>query len=389
MNILPIENTENDYFNIGIIINLFCNSTFYNNFPYILTEIVDSLSNENLNIIFVSFRLKKFLNNNMKLCYDSHNLLELFDNKSSVKVVLKEFIRIFHRLYENSPLFDIYSKGIDEDDEKIDLVNFVYLIYVFKIMFGFQEDCKHNNPRGESNLGQSDQYYKLDRHTLDLKQRNINITVKSAMRLISDNKEKLNPYFIINWGDQIYHTSEIIVKTSYPAWNDSFKLPINESSEINLIKSNVPIQFILYSKNLNQLHSSSSMQNQDEYIGESKIYINDLLKMLTINNNEHEGFYHISSISNIIKGQFNIKFKFDSELTDLIRNKMSNIDPLASNTNLFLTKNFFEGDNKNENFSFKTSLKATNNDFLNCNFTSEDLWKNLNQNIVIKYLKTG
>ena len=111
--------------------------------------------------------------------------------------------------------------------------------------------------------------------------------------------------------------------------------------------------------------------------------------MLTINNNEHEGFYHISSISNIIKGQFNIKFKFDSELTDLIRNKMSNIDPLASNTNLFLTKNFFEGDNKNENFSFKTSLKATNNDFLNCNFTSEDLWKNLNQNIVIKYLKTG
>ena len=109
-----------------------------------------------------------------------------------------------------------------------------------------------------------------------------------------------------------------------PGEYGSFKLPINESSEINLIKSNVPIQFILYSKNLNQLHSSSSMQNQDEYIGESKIYINDLLKMLTINNNEHEGFYHISSISNIIKGQFNIKFKFDSDvdLQELLRKKL-------------------------------------------------------------------
>jgi hypothetical protein len=308
---------------------------------------------------------------------------------------LKEFVTLYQGIYKERKLFDIYrQKESDDNETEIDLFNFIFMINCLKVIFGFQE-FRNQDPNEEKDIRQSDYFKSLNnKMTQEPRPRIIQIIVKSALRLVSSNSDKYNPFFVVKWGDNTYHTSETILRSSYPAWNESLKLTIFEK-DIHLIKGNVPIQFLLFSKSTSQLFSTKPNSDaQDEFIGETQFPLQDLFKLATSNNNnEHEGYYHILSNSGGIKGQFLIKFKFDSEVIEFLKSHITNQNYLTSGLNFNLTKNFFD-DKKSENFSFNTSaVKASNfnfnTDFMNCKLTSEDLWKNLNKNFVILNLKLG
>ncbi len=382
--LVSLDDSQSDEFlrDLGKILSIFSNNTFFQDYHLIFTEHVEILSKrESIQIIENGFKIKKFVNSNYKLKFDSYNLWEVFENKSNVKDLLKKLVEIYTVINLNQCSFDVYSKKDNEDDDsEIDIIKLFYLIFTMKLIYGFDQDEKENQYH---NLKESEYIKTLtNKITQDFKVRYIQITVKSAMRLVSESSEKYNPYFSVKWGDNTYHSSEVIMKSSYPAWNDSFKFPINEKKDLHLIKGNVPIQFILITRNINTMYSYNNFEQEDNYVGECTIFLNELLKSVS-NTGEFEGYFHITNKTNNIKGQFNIKFVLEQELIDYLTVNMNN--PSTSNLNFYLTKNFFE-DKKSDNFSFQTSLKATNfdfnNNFLNCKLTSEDLWKNLNQNIV-------
>jgi hypothetical protein len=64
-------------------------------------------------------------------------------------------------------------------------------------------------------------------------EKSISILIKSAKNFeLYECSTSPNPYFTINWDSNMYYSSDFILRSTYPAWNCSFSIPINDNREL-------------------------------------------------------------------------------------------------------------------------------------------------------------
>ena len=142
----------------------------------------------------------------------------------------------------------------------------------------------------------------------DVAMKKMIIDVYSGMNIVLPNSSltsRPNCFFVLEFDDKTYK-SDIIAKTSQPAWNEELEIKICETDYINKINS-LPIIISVF----------SSESNGDVLIGKGEIFPCKLFPFLN-KDNEVEDFYHISNENGNVMGQLNVKVKFEGDVGNTV-----------------------------------------------------------------------
>lgn len=135
------------------------------------------------------------------------------------------------------------------------------------------------------------------------------IDVYNGMNLVlpnSDLNSRPNCFFVLEFDDKTYK-SDIIAKTSQPAWNEELEIKICESDYTNKLNS-LPIIISVFSAEI----------GGDVFIGKGEIFPYKLFPFLN-EDNEVEDFYHVCGENGNVTGQLNVKVKFESNVGGNVR----------------------------------------------------------------------
>jgi hypothetical protein len=279
--------------------------------------------------------------------------------------------------------FSLYEK---KDEKNLDLFDFLLFIYKLRETSTLIENENINyqmdksnafinmNLRKEKNIPNLEtDFYKLT------------IIVYSASNLTLDNKkfsEKPNCYFIMNWKEDCF-TSDVVVKTSHPSWNQKLEIKIPSDHNLNL-KLNNPIVFQFFSKEFSEYeydiqsmsNKSTSTYNKNnkpnnsymqEFIGQLSVNIHEIINFNFFNERgEYEDFFNIMN-NNRVRGQVNIKFLIDEKNNSKMNNTQAN--RFSNYSSKF--------ENSKNNFNLNKKYEDDDD-----NLDTNSLWEKLNKNTV-------
>jgi hypothetical protein len=372
---LEADNGDLNINNIARLIEIFTDKKVF-------SEIYDY--NDVINEIFKNkkFNLKKTNKLTIdKFSFTEDRLKEIFAN---IDGELFENLISIYRAHKPNVDLSVYHS----DSNNIDLLDFILFLYSYKseliIVPKEEEDVKEKVVEVPSHIA---------------------LTIYSAMNIgVSNISRKPNCYFILSWGED-YFISETIIKTSHPAWNKKIDIKFNPELILAKINNDIAIQFYskddnLFNQNLLQDIGSDAIEskrNYDEYIGEIRIQLLDILNLLN-ENNEYVGFFHIKDKFEHVKGQAEIKIYFD----DSVLNTLATNNFKASLSRNEILLNSYALSNKNpldsmiilnhDSPKFKThgmpSLPTKKYEFEDQykDLDYNGLWEQLNQNTVIIFI---
>lgn len=297
------------------------------------------------------------------------DIFKIYDNDS-----IEQIIDIYQKEIESYTSFSVYPGAVLP---KIDLLDLLLYMYQYYQIFYQEEENKYLSER------MKDTNYMNPPEKMS----KIILYIYSASNIESSQiNQKPNCYFILYWGEYKL-ISETIIKTSHPAWNKKIDIELTTDMLQNKLNDNIIIQFYNKDDNLfnqNMLYNTTNTLKEsahDEYIGEVHINLNDTLNLLN-ENNEYEGFYHVLSRNDKVKGQVNIKLYFEDKLMNTIKSSHS----IRNNNNNNNTINTINTYAKNQTLipTFLTSKMYQYDD--DKDLDTKALWEKLNNNTVYIYI---
>jgi hypothetical protein len=296
----------------------------------------------------------------------------LFNNDNEE---MKKIVEIFSQ-EENKIQFGIYTHN-NQEDNCIDLLDFLFYLYKFS-QVNLESQYVYN-PLLKYN--QRSAYNSQPSSTLT-------IFIYSASNLTLENSSfniKPNSYFTLQWGEDSF-TSDVVIKTSHPSWNQKLEVVIGLNNIKNKFSSDILISF--FNKLERDSNSNISTYSYDEFIGEVRINLMEIYRMKFFNlKGEYEDFFNIMN-NERIRGQLNTQFILDEMLAQALGKENVNESNISYTGSQFpsLRENTFNN-NYNYNRSSLPMSLTSNKNYQNedvSHLDTESLWDKINKNTVKK-----
>ena len=332
-----------------------------NTFDYYLNSKIINLDNEDLNIL----NYLKDKQTKVDISINNNSTLNDKNNKTIKKLLTTH-----------------YDYGFNETNDYFDVVSLC--LFIFDYYYNLNDETLQNYLKIKNNIYSKTQPYIYKKQqqyfnhtvnninipnlnlnnvqTIDKSNLNVNnikndtkkmvVSVLSGHNIIKPNSDftsRPNCYFVLEFDENNY-TSDVVMNSSQPNFNEELKIEINSEEYIPKLKA-----LLIYITVFSFVDENGSI-----FIGRCEISPSKMFPFLN-DNNECEDFFHIIGEEGQVMGQLNIKFKFDPDvLNNITRKKIIGNDNSLLISNL--TNNQLNNNKKNNNtISFSLNNVFENN----------------------------